>query len=767
MRLFFVGLVPFVHYLKGFCLVLTLTPLILAINPFRDVPADHFAYSAIEQLSEKGLLRGFEDGKFKGRRLMTRYDFAVVVAKTLAHVASLQKSIIPPDLSPEIRLLMSSLSVEFRDELDKIGVRLDTLEVNVSKAEDGLSALDKALSNIHMEGFYQGAQAYVVRGSTATVSENPGLENLNQELFLRFLGNPKNDLGFAKNIEAFVELHGRLSGVASERLDFGFSGDPLPGDGVDDFTTSISDDRRLEVSKAHFKSSASLMNLRVFKGEQFTDLRDPASLLTARVWRVNPATGLFSGVEADGKRGRWTYFTSVLKRLDRSSAAGQNPENLLEVFKKEREFSDDVFAFRTTFNPIHFEKGSRSRDLMLGATWVEHAFNYATRDDFNRIIAWDARFSSKNQALFNLTLNHLISEGRGNIHDSALKGDMQYENGQLQILFKAYDFGKDFRTSVSSSQFIDTGGDNYGRGGSVGKTGEKLLRLSARASIDEGELSVLRNLTMTLTGQTKWWEKLKGSETKDWYGRRGTKLLLRTVADFQRRDRGSTRTTADLPFQVQLENEIKKDARPDEKGRSRHSLEVGLRLAPFAGITAGLELTSDFDEVVDGQHFTRSESTLQLSGNLHKRTFFRAKLLDRTDFGGRPNEVDLDIIDLETKYDLRRNISLREFFRRQKSFASNSGNGDKVTDFWISEFNINFTPRLEGRAGYAWQESQQFVTDKNSLLKEDDFWNWFAEVKYEPNSATEVTLTYGKNFRSRFEFEPTAQQLALKAQMSF
>jgi len=760
MRLFFVGLVPFAVYLKGFCLVLTLIPAVFSMNPFRDVPGDHFAYSAIEKLAEAGVLQGVDEGRFKGRRLMTRYDFAVVIAKTLAHIKGLTSPDKTADLSPEISLIMSSLSVEFRDELDKLGVRLDTLEENVARAEEGVSTLDKALSNIHMQGFYQGSQAYVVRGSPRTVSEDPGLENLSQEVFLRFMGNPKTDLGFVKNVEAFLELHGRLAGQSSGRVNFGFSENPLPGDGVDDFTTSVQNDRRLEVSKAHFKSTAALMNLRVFKGEQFSDLRDPASLLTARVWRVNPATGIFSGVEAQGKKGKWSYFTSTLKRLQKDSSQGRNAENLLDSFQKESEFSDDVFAFRTTFNPIRFKANSSSRDLMLGASWVEHAFNYSTRDDFNRIIAWDARYSSKNRALFNLTLNHLLSEGRGNIHDSALKADMQYENGKLQILFKGYDFGKDFRTSVSSSQFIDTGGDNYGRGRG-NTTGEKLLRISARASMDESELSVLRNLTMTLTGQSKWWEKLKGSEDRDWYGRRGTKVLLRTVADFQRRDRGSNRTTADLPFQVQLENEIKKDARPDEKGRSRHSLEMGLRLAPFAGITVGLELTSDFDQVVEGQHFTRSEANLELSGNLHKRTFFSAKLLDRTDWGGRPNELDLDIIDLETKYDLRSNISFKEFFRRQKSFSSSSADADRVTDFWISEFNVNFTPRLEGRAGYAWQKSRQ------SLVKEDDFWNWFAEVKYEPNSATEVTLTYGKNYRSRFDFEPTAQQVALKAQMSF
>ena len=173
-------------------------------------------------------------------------------------------------------------------------------------------------------------------------------------LFRSFTGNPKLDIGsFATHIEAFLEMHGNLSGVASNRLAYAFSDQPSVNDRVDDFVTGIDNDRKINVSKAHFKSKAPLMNLRIFKGEQFTDLRDPASLLTARSWRVNPASGLFSGVEADGKKGKWTYFTSTLKRIREVSQTGRNIENLFDTFSKTKDFEDDVFSFRLKIGRAH------------------------------------------------------------------------------------------------------------------------------------------------------------------------------------------------------------------------------------------------------------------------------------------------------------------------------------------------------------------------------------------------------------------------------
>ena len=53
------------------------------------------------------------------------------------------------------------------------------------------------------------------------------MHRLNQDVFLRFTGNPKGtDDSFYKGVEAFAEIKGNLTGVASNRLIYGFSARP-------------------------------------------------------------------------------------------------------------------------------------------------------------------------------------------------------------------------------------------------------------------------------------------------------------------------------------------------------------------------------------------------------------------------------------------------------------------------------------------------------------------------------------------------------------
>src|SRR5207237_8287230 len=66
-------------------------------QPFADTPTNHWAYDAIAQLAAKGLVEGYPDGTFKGDRAMTRYEMAMVVARLLARIESLQ---IPAPVSP-------------------------------------------------------------------------------------------------------------------------------------------------------------------------------------------------------------------------------------------------------------------------------------------------------------------------------------------------------------------------------------------------------------------------------------------------------------------------------------------------------------------------------------------------------------------------------------------------------------------------------------------------------------------------------------------
>ena len=54
-------------------MVLGVTASVYATNPFSDVPAGHWSYSAVERLAAAGIIDGYGNGSFGGDRLMTRY----------------------------------------------------------------------------------------------------------------------------------------------------------------------------------------------------------------------------------------------------------------------------------------------------------------------------------------------------------------------------------------------------------------------------------------------------------------------------------------------------------------------------------------------------------------------------------------------------------------------------------------------------------------------------------------------------------------------
>ena len=54
---------------------------------FPDVPKDHWAYSYVKSLADRGLLEGYPDGEFKGERSMTRYEFAAIIYRALQNGA--------------------------------------------------------------------------------------------------------------------------------------------------------------------------------------------------------------------------------------------------------------------------------------------------------------------------------------------------------------------------------------------------------------------------------------------------------------------------------------------------------------------------------------------------------------------------------------------------------------------------------------------------------------------------------------------------------
>jgi len=102
-----------------------------AANPFVDVPMNHWAYDAISQLAAKGIIQGYPDGTDRGNHPMTRYEMSMLVARALATV-DMEKA------SKEDVEMLKKLVVEFKDELEALGVRVDALDERVAVLEENL-----------------------------------------------------------------------------------------------------------------------------------------------------------------------------------------------------------------------------------------------------------------------------------------------------------------------------------------------------------------------------------------------------------------------------------------------------------------------------------------------------------------------------------------------------------------------------------------------------------------------------------------------------
>ena len=136
-----------------------------AANPFADVPADHWAYDAVAQLVQDGVVNGYAaDGTFKGDQNMSRYEMAQIVAKAMAKSEAADNN---------NKALIDKLAAEFSDELANLGVRVADLEAKTDNVKwQGLVRYDWNTTN------YEGHRADETNGlklrfePSMTINEN-------------------------------------------------------------------------------------------------------------------------------------------------------------------------------------------------------------------------------------------------------------------------------------------------------------------------------------------------------------------------------------------------------------------------------------------------------------------------------------------------------------------------------------------------------------------------------------------------------------------
>jgi len=137
---------------------------VMAQGAFSDVPSDHWAYDAVQELARDGVIIGYPDGTFKGQRQLTRYEFAVAIARVMekgirgapgpagpagpagaAGPAGPEGPAGPagggPGLTPRQQQLLQQLEQEFLPELKQIRADVDDMVFRVEDLEAAVAEL--------------------------------------------------------------------------------------------------------------------------------------------------------------------------------------------------------------------------------------------------------------------------------------------------------------------------------------------------------------------------------------------------------------------------------------------------------------------------------------------------------------------------------------------------------------------------------------------------------------------------------------------------
>ncbi|MGD8237902.1 MAG: S-layer homology domain-containing protein [Armatimonadota bacterium] len=177
----------------GVVVALSLATPVLAADITRDVPFTHWAYDAVYFLAKQGVIEGYPDETFKGDRALTRYEFAMAIARLWQKLADgLEKADRgvkgdpgppgpkgpagdrgpkgpPGDTGPrgekgrkgdagpgpsadEIRAICQKLVDEFRDEIQQIRDDLERRGAELDDLDGRVSALEEHTDSPHAYG---------------------------------------------------------------------------------------------------------------------------------------------------------------------------------------------------------------------------------------------------------------------------------------------------------------------------------------------------------------------------------------------------------------------------------------------------------------------------------------------------------------------------------------------------------------------------------------------------------------------------------------
>ncbi len=703
---------------------------------FQDLPKDHWAYSDVDFLISQGYMEGYPDGTFKGRKVTTRYDVALILARILKRMEEKKASI--DSASEEERAALSRLTKEFRDELGLLDVRVDSLERRMVDSENKMKDLENMIPKMKINGFYRGRGQYIVEPESVARNEagdeasfvNPGLVTFYQQIYLKFTGKP-----FGDKIETFYELLGYIKGRTWNQAVYNNAGNSgqNPFDNVDDYVRYIQNDNYVRSNKLHLLSKAKSMKVRVFSGESATGLDNPMNLITEDTDVVQP----YQGLEVSGSESGVSYQGSILKS-DLNLGYGDTTDMVTGrvVWKLPEKFSEDTFS--------------------IGTSYAEKILDYETRGNSNTVRGIDLNYSTDRAGKITGTAEILTSNAyltdtsddkKRNLGDEGSRFDISVQNGGFTGTVKHYDFGRHFRAMMAPIWAYDVGDDqgypdnldvekNYGR---PNFEGEKLTRFSVNYDFGNKILAMANNLSVEATYLSKTWE-VDPNKAYDTDGYSGRKFTFQLLSDF------TDNTTLKYDF-VQ-----KWDALKDEQGWISNAVELSLKLSDSVSSKGKMFVLGDPDDIFekDGQTYEYNERTgyFELNADINPRVFAKGSVEHQVGWVSSPKEnTRVDYIG-EATYNLTSTTSFTGGVQHVDYVDSGDGSKSSLANAILAELKKNFTDKFRGRAFY----SRGIIDFKDGMTDSLDRENIYGELIYSVNKDATVSLKFGYDYPSEWRW---------------
>ena len=138
-----------------------------AQDAFKDLDTNHWAYKAVTELQEKKILEGYPDGYFRGKRTLTRYEFAVALKRALDNLPTGTGGTAgpkgdtgetgpkgdkgdkgDPGLTPDELARLMALTNEFRNELASLGANVRDINNRLEGLSKDVAALKKRMNEM-------------------------------------------------------------------------------------------------------------------------------------------------------------------------------------------------------------------------------------------------------------------------------------------------------------------------------------------------------------------------------------------------------------------------------------------------------------------------------------------------------------------------------------------------------------------------------------------------------------------------------------------